>query len=432
MKRLILALAFLALVVAPAAAAHPLGNFTVNRYSELTLSGDRVYLRYVLDLAEIPAFQEGARVRRPGFATETARRLVLQLAGRRIPLRALDTSVRSRPGAAGLDTLRFEAVYSSPRVRAGSLSYRDGNFQTRRGWKEIVVRARDGARVDASTVSATSRSQALTRYPRELLAEPLAVDSATVSYRPGSLAGDPPTVGELGPVERRSSGFERLVTADLTPGFVLISLVLALFWGAAHALSPGHGKAIVAGYLVGSRGKPRHAVALGLIVTATHTVGVFALGLVTLALSEFFVPEQLYPWLNLVSALLVLCVGIAILRARVRHVHHHHHDHPHEHEVRGLVGVGISAGIVPCPTALVVLLAAVSLHRVGYGLVLIVAFSLGLATAVTGIGLVAVTARRLFSRLSFEGSVVRALPAASALVVIGLGVVMTARALPQL
>jgi ABC-type nickel/cobalt efflux system permease component RcnA len=325
--------------------------------------------------------------------------------------------------------MRYEAVYESPRVRGSQLTYRDANFASRRGWREVVVTARDGAAVISSTAPAQSRSRALTRYPKALLTEPLHVDSASVSYRAGSRAGDPPALGAVGPAERSSGRFERLVTADLTPGFVLLSLVLALFWGAAHALSPGHGKAIVAGYLVGSRGTPRHAVLLGAIVTVTHTIGVFALGLVTLALSAFFLPEQLYPWLNLVAALMVLAVGVGILRARVRRVHHHHHDHDEHVHLPGLVGVGVSAGIVPCPTALVVLLAAISLHRVGYGLVLILAFSVGLAAAVTGIGLVAVTAKRLFS---FEGSVVRALPALSALVVIGLGVLMTARALPQL
>jgi ABC-type nickel/cobalt efflux system permease component RcnA len=428
MKRLALAF-LLALVVAPSAAAHPLGNFTVNRYSELTLSGDRVYVRYVLDLAEIPTFQDGPRVRKPAFARDAARGLVLRLDGRRMSLRALDNVVRTRPGAGGLPIMRFEAVYESLRSRASQLEFHDTNFAPRRGWREVVVAARDGATVVSSTAPAQSRSRALTRYPKALLTEPLHVDSATVAYRAGSRPGDPPALGALGPVERGSGRFEQLVTADLTPGFVFLSLVLALFWGAAHALSPGHGKAIVAGYLVGSRGTARHAVLLGAIVTVTHTIGVFALGLVTLALSEFFLPEQLYPWLNLVAALMVLAVGVGILRARLRRVHHHRHDH-HEHvHLPGLVGVGVSAGIVPCPTALVVLLAAISLHRVGYGLVLILAFSVGLAAAVTGIGLVALTAKRLFS---FEGSVVRALPALSALVVIGLGVVMTARALPQL
>jgi ABC-type nickel/cobalt efflux system permease component RcnA len=193
-------------------------------------------------------------------------------------------------------------------------------------------------------------------------------------------------------------------------------------------------------------------VLLGGIVTLTHTAGVFALGLVTLALSEFVVPEDLYPWLNLVAALMVVGVGVAVLRWRLadwlhvrahargrEHHHHHHHEHGHGHDhapppgsgLRGLVGAGVSAGIVPCPTALVVLLAAISLHRVGYGLVLIVAFSLGLAATITGIGLVAVSAKRLFARASFQGPLVRALPAVSAVAVLGLGIAMIVRALPH-
>jgi ABC-type nickel/cobalt efflux system permease component RcnA len=242
-------------------------------------------------------------------------------------------------------------------------------------------------------------------------------------------------------------GFASLITRDhLSAGFVLLSLLVAMFWGAAHALSPGHGKSIVAAYLVGSRGTPRHAVFLGLTVTVTHTVGVFALGLVTLSLSAFIVPDTLYPWLNLVSALLIVCVGLSVLRWRVRewrkrdvfghdHGHgHHHHDHHHQDHAlspRRLLGIGISGGIVPCPTALVVLLAAISLHRVGYGLVLILAFSLGLAGAMTAIGIVAVSAKRVFRRVDFDGGLIRFLPAVSALVVLGLGLAMTARALPH-
>jgi len=148
-----------------------------------------------------------------------------------------------------------------------------------------------------------------------------------------------------------------------------------------------------------------------------------------------------------VSGLLVVGVGLGIVRTRLRevrhtraHAHghdhhhgghdHHHHDGDHEHGLRGLVGLGVSGGIIPCPTALVVLLAAISLHRVGYGLVLIVAFSIGLAASVTGIGLIAVTARRAFGRMRFDGVAVRALPAVSALVVLALGAAMTVRALP--
>jgi ABC-type nickel/cobalt efflux system permease component RcnA len=189
---------------------------------------------------------------------------------------------------------------------------------------------------------------------------------------------------------------------------------------------------MVAAYLVGSRGTPRHALLLGLTVTVTHTAGVFGLGLVTLGLSELIVPEQLYPWLNLASALLVVGVGLSVLRARLRrrHAQGHHHHHHGERSLRDLLAVGISGGLLPCPTALVVLLAAISLHRIGYGLVLILAFSLGLAGAMTAVGLAAVSARRFLRKKSFDGPLVRALPAASAALILALGLVMTTRALP--
>jgi ABC-type nickel/cobalt efflux system permease component RcnA len=248
-----------------------------------------------------------------------------------------------------------------------------------------------------------------------------------------------PTLGAATGQEARGGAFESLVARDdLGLGVVLVSLAIAMFWGAAHALTPGHGKAIVAGYLVGSRGTPRHAFALGAIVTATHTIGVFALGLVTLLLSQFIVPEELYPWLTVASGLLVVGVGGAVLLRRLGRsaaAHHHHHDggsdHGHGYSRAGLLGVGVSAGLLPCPSALVVLLSAIALHRIGLGLALIFAFSLGLAATVTAIGLVAVFARRLFGRVSLNGPLVRALPAVSALVIIGVGVGLTVNALPE-
>ena len=205
---------------------------------------------------------------------------------------------------------------------------------------------------------------------------------------------------------------------------------------------------MVAAYLVGTRGKPRHAFMLGGTVTVAHTAGVFAIGFVTLALSQFIVPEQLYPWLTLASGLLVVAVGVGVLRQRLRsrnggdHHHHHHehsHDHHHGHEhhhhddalsSKGILGVGIAAGLLPCPSALVVLLSAIALHRVGLGLALIVAFSVGLAATITAIGLVAVFARRAFGRLSLNGPVVRALPAVSAALILAVGVAITVKALP--
>ncbi|MGH3143478.1 MAG: nickel/cobalt transporter, partial [Gaiellales bacterium] len=218
-----------------------------------------------------------------------------------------------------------------------------------------------------------------------------------------------------------------------------LALALALFWGAAHALGPGHGKSIVAAYLIGQRGTVRHAAYLGGIVTVTHTAGVFALGAVTLLLSEFIVPEDLYPWLNLVAGMMVVAIGIAVLRGRLAHRrahkhshHHHHHDHDHHHDLslRSLFAVGVSGGLLPCPSALVVLLAAISLHRTAFGLALVLAFSVGLAITITAIGLIAVLARGVFRRRSFDGRLVRALPAVSAVAILVAGLVMTARALP--
>jgi ABC-type nickel/cobalt efflux system permease component RcnA len=376
-------------------------------------------------------------VRAPGFADRIGRGLVLELDGRRARLVPVDYKLKARPGAGGLETLRFEAVYRAlSSSRGGSLVFHDTNFSGRIGWKEVVVSADRGARIRSSSVPSTSLSSELRAYPRDLLRSPLDLTSARARYEPGTLPGRPPELG-AGPAPRQEEGrFESLISAErLSAGFVLVALLIAAFWGAIHALTPGHGKAIVAGYLVGSRGRPRHAVLLGLVVTATHTAGVFALGLVTLLLSRFVVPERLYPWLTVISGLLVVAVGSAVLVKRVRHkrapAHEHHHDHDHGYDARGLVGVGVAAGLLPCPSALVVLLSAIALHRIGFGLALIVAFSVGLAATITGIGLLAVLARRAFGRLSLDGPVVRALPAASALVILAVGIGITANALPE-
>ncbi len=263
------------------------------------------------------------------------------------------------------------------------------------------------------------------------------------TIEPGGRRGEPPRIDAPQPgLTRDSGGFEALIErGELSLGVLFVSLLIAAFWGAAHALTPGHGKALVAAYLVGTKGTPRHAFMLGGTVTVAHTAGVFAIGFVTLGLSQFIVPEQLYPWLTLVSGLLVVAVGASVLRHRLRtrrpgHHHHHHHDHDHDHHhdheltSKGILGVGIAAGLLPCPSALVVLLSAIALHRVGLGLALILAFSVGLAATITGIGLVAVYARRAFSRLSLDGPLVRALPAVSAALILGVGIAITARALP--
>ncbi len=472
MKKLLALLAAVAaLAFVASAAAHPLGNFTINRYSRIEPSGNRLYVLYVLDMAEIPTFQAKPDVDAKGdaaygaaLARSLARGVHATVGGTPVALAPVEHVLAFPPGQAGLRTTRLEVLLASaPLAHGGTLVYRDHNYAGRIGWKEIVVEAGSGAHVTGSSAPSSSLSHELLSYPKNLLQSPLDVTEATAQVSPGSGAGSPPTLIPKSVLEQRvgvravsDGGFASLITRDhLSVGVILISLAVALFWGAAHALSPGHGKSIVAAYLVGQRGTPRHAVLLGLVVTITHTLGVFGLGLVTLLLSQFIVPDTLYPWLNLLAGVMVVSIGVSVLRSRLRrrrppahehhhgHDHHHHdehshdHGHDHSHEVpdslsmRSLLAVGVSGGLLPCPSALVVLLAAISLHRVAFGLVLIVAFSLGLALTITGIGLVAVLAKRAFGRMSMEGRLIRLLPAVSALVILVAGAIMTARAIPK-
>jgi nickel/cobalt transporter (NicO) family protein len=468
MKRLALLGLLAAALVAPAlASAHPLGNFTINRYSRIEVSGNRIYLLYVLDMAEIPTFQARDVVSAEGharYADTLAARITgglrLRADGKLLGISELRHQLAFPPGQAGLQTTRLELLLSTrPLVsgRPARVTFRDTNFAGRLGWKEIVVGGSSGARIVASSAPSSSVSDELLAYPKDLLQSPRDVTSATARVVPGTGPGTPPALISTRELERRAavrnvgdSGFAALIgRGHLGLLVILASLGVALFWGMAHALSPGHGKTIIAAYLVGQRGKVRHAAYLGGIVTVTHTIGVFALGLITLALSQFIVPESLYPWLNLVSGLLVVGIGASVFLTRFRrrrahahaHAHghaHHHHDHGHSHGhlpqepgLRGLLAVGVSGGLLPCPSALVVLLAAISLHRVAFGLLLILAFSLGLALTITGIGLVAVLAKRAFTRMSFQGRLVSLLPAASALVILGAGLVMTVHALPK-
>jgi nickel/cobalt transporter (NicO) family protein len=432
MKRLVLLAAALAALVFPvAASAHPLGNFTVNRFSRIEVAGPRIYVRYVLDLAEIPTFQAG-RIDAQLYARRIARGAQLTVNGRRVRLISVETVLAHPAGAGGLKTTRLETVLRGSNLDGPSdVEYRDTNYAGRIGWKEIVVGR------------APSPSHELRAYPNDLLSSPLDVTTVRTRLVPETIPGTRPRVtGETGlqaPDRVADSGFASLVRRDELGFWVIVaSLGAALFWGMAHALSPGHGKTIVAAYLVGQRGTPRQAALLGLVVTATHTVGVFALGAITLLLSRFIVPDQLYPWLNFVSGLLVVLIGASVLRARWRHrrAHtlghdHHHHEREHGLSRRSLVAVGVSGGLLPCPSALVVLLAAISLHRVAFGMLLVVAFSVGLALTITGIGLVAILARGAFGRRSFEGRVVSLLPTASALVILAAGLLMTVHALPE-
>lgn len=279
--------------------------------------------------------------------------------------------------------------------------------------------------------------------------------------------------------KRAGSGFASLIdTDDLTVPVILASLLLAFGFGAIHALEPGHGKTFVAAYFVGVRGTVRQALGLGAIVALTHTIGVLTIGMVILFGSQYILPERLYPWLSLTSGLMILALGIRLLAARaggwraVRrfasvtrreadhpHDHGHGHTHGHSHEPtpdappwKSLLALGLADGLTPSPSALVVLLAAVSLDRMGLGVLLIVAFSIGLAAVLTLVSLALLYSRRVLEWLGQRrgtingetakgwlsvgtsagtAAMLRVAPVGGAVALLAIGVVLTVRALMQ-
>jgi nickel/cobalt transporter (NicO) family protein len=439
MRRALFALLLLLLLVAvPAASAHPLGNFTINHLSAVSISRDRVDVVYTIDQAEIPTFQERGLPVLARKRAEAARGLALHVNGRRVDLTLAPGGRLSFPmGQGGLRTTRVELSLSARVGDPRRVELRDSTFPGRLGWKAIVVRPGEGTAV-RSSVPGSDPTDGLRHYPQSLLKSPPDQRSAEFKVEQGDGSVTAPRAEGGGTItENRSGDGLAGIFSDAAGGKgVLVLLLLAAFgWGALHALSPGHGKSMVAAYLVGTRGSARHAVALGATVTVAHTAGVFALGLVTLALSQYVLPEDLYPWLTLASGLLVVGVGAAVLRTRVKRAraHHHHHHHHHGDDAlswKGLVAMGASAGLIPCPSALVVLLGAISQHQVALGLVLITAFSLGLAATMTAIGLAVVYAQRTLARLRVPGALTAALPAVSALAIVAVGCVLTARAVP--
>lgn len=456
------------------AAAHPLGNFSINSYCRIEPSAQGLSLRYVLDMAEIPTFQElVARKLDSGtptaaqldelaasIAERLADNLVVDADGQQLPLAVQSSRAELRPGQGGLQTLYLVADLSAPLpTGAGpwSIDYSDHLYGVRPGWREVVVRAADGMRILESNAPADELSNELTAYPDDQLQAPLVIDGASFTFARGAAAASAAPVAPVAPALVESDVLTMLATTPVTgPLSLATALVAALLLGAGHALTPGHGKTIVAAYLVGTRGTVGHALFLGVTTTVTHTAGVFALGLLTLFVSEWVLPERLYPWLGAVSGALVMLIGLTLLRQRLAALfrqpttaaHQHHdvdehggHDHGtgyHTHAPppasvswRGLLALGVSGGLLPCPSALVVLLGAVALGRPALGLLLVVSFSLGLASILTGIGVVLVRARSLFARLPAGGRLLPSLSLAGAAVVTVAGVVITVQALSQ-
>ena len=191
----------------------------------------------------------------------------------------------------------------------------------------------------------------------------------------------------------------------------LFAIFGALIWGSFHGLSPGHGKTMVSAYLVGTKASLKQAIVLGLTTTVTHTIGVFIFGLIAWFASQYILPEQLSPWLSLISGMMILLIGLSLIRQRMkglRHHHHHphdhHHDHHHHHEVsvaswRDIFALGISGGLVPCPAATVLLLSTIALGEIAYGLMLVFIFSLGLTVTLTGLGIIFIYGKKQFQKL---------------------------------
>ncbi|WP_138505391.1 nickel/cobalt transporter [Nostoc sp. PA-18-2419] len=463
--------------------AHPLGNFTINHYAGVQVATDGVGIDYVLDMAEIPAFQEinhlDTNRDRKAEPVETVQypdqkcqevnsHLELLIDKQPLALSLIKSTVEFPPGVGGLSTLRLSCNFQGSTELVGAnqlIEFEDQFYPQRLGWREITVAA-NGVPIqgDFTSLSITNR---LRDYPTELLSSPL--DQRRIDFKLNSSLtlseqAPPPSVKSSSRLDNALTGrsndvFTSLITQEnhsfLT---ILIALAIAFLWGGLHALSPGHGKTIVGAYLVGSRSNAQHALFLGLIMTITHTAGIFALGLVTLGTSQFILTEQLYPWLSVLSGVLVTVIGLNLFISRLQgtqvshshdHVHshehshdlHHHHHHNHEHshspphgdissmKWSSLFALGISGGLLPCPSALVVLLSAIAMGRVGFGLALVSAFSLGLAAVLTGIGLMLVYAKNRFEHLPLQIPRIKMLPIASALCITLIGLGITSQAL---
>jgi ABC-type nickel/cobalt efflux system permease component RcnA len=478
---------------APApASAHPLGNFTISRFSGIEVGRDEVTVHYVVDMAEIPTIQElGIK---PGEVVDQAEldayvdelgprlleRLDLAIAGEPVELTQKRSAAELLPGEGPLGVLRIEVDWVGELASdRAELVYRDDNFANRLGWKEIVVYPSGGQGLAASTVPQASSSDELRTYPSDELSSPLNQTEARAELLPGATGSVSGARPETQDSDLFAGSFTSLIERDLTPAFLVVAMLLALGFGAIHALGPGHGKTVMAAYLLGANGRTRDALVVGVAVSAMHTLSVVALGLVTLWASALFPADAVYPWLSLLSGAVVLGLGTWMLRARLkaraaRHAHHHHHDHAehvHEHSHdrvlvgaggpqrterghdhgfgyhthfagelppgisvtswRGLGAIALSGGLLPSPSALVVLLGSIALGRVAFGLTLVAAFSVGLAGALTLLGIAVMRTRSYIAR-RFGARANTLIPICSAATIAALGTYLTVSAVLKL
>jgi nickel/cobalt exporter len=480
-----LALAAVAAFTGKPAAAHPLGNFTINHLSKIAVERDRIAVRYVLDMAEIPTFAV-MRSRDSGGTFDArelrawahdegaliAPSLALTIDGVPTPLTLDAVRATTRHGAGGLPTLYFVSdLHARIAPRSHALAYADRTYDGRLGWRDVVV------------APATEPTRELTSYPNALLGSPRGVTTAdldiaasgAVTVRAARTATDaqsPPAPSAI----RSNQLSDLLARGTGNPAIVLLTLLVAVALGALHALEPGHGKTLLAVSLVGARATIRQAGILASALTIAHTAGVLALGIAIMAFKNYFVPETIYPWITLISGIAIATIGARavarqiVARRGYAHGHHHahaalhDHDHVHAHHPHGshdhgdghvhahddleharshampgeaplrfgpTVWAAMSGGVAPCPAALVVLFAALAQNALTYGIVVIVFFSLGLATTLTGLGIGVVRGASWLSSLPRFDALVRYGPLASATIIALIGCVMVGQGLVQ-
>jgi ABC-type nickel/cobalt efflux system permease component RcnA len=488
----ILAAGLMLLLTSGVARAHPLGNFTVNHYDGLLLRPDAVELTAVVDRAEIPTAQAlreldpdgdpdaGLLARRAaGECGDLADAVHLTVDGAGVDWDVRSSDAEVLPGVAGLPTLRLscELEAGADLTAASTVSFRDDHLADRIGWREITADG-SGIRLIDSPVPTESISDELRSYPDDLLSSPLDVRSLEVATEPGenTSGGAPVSVRSGDPFGTALAALDRRVQSlvgdrAITPVVGALAVLLAVLLGCGHALLPGHGKTVMAAYLTGRRGRPRDALVVGATVTATHTAGVLALGL-AISLSSTLAGDQVLRWLGVASGALVAVIGVVLLRGALRadqaarpvvqylpepvlataatrrvagtaaelhehaghrhdhhgHAHDHHHDRDHGHHRSGLVGMGVAGGLVPSPSALVVLLASVGLGRTLFGVLLVFAYGLGMAGTLMLVGLGLMRLRdRLTARPRQLRWLARAVPVVTAALVLLLGLALAVR-----
>ncbi len=448
-------LVLLASVWPLAASAHPLGNFTSNHLTRIAVGAHDVDVHYVLDDAEIPTFSllrsldPNGRPSSAALATwaqshaaEIASQLMLSIDGAPATLQMVGAQAHLRPGAAGLSTLYFTADYRTARPeQMQRIDYSDATLPGHIGWKDVVV-----APAREPTDELRVYPNALIGSPRDTTAVAISVDSNGALHVAAQAVPDAFGLASAG----RMNDLSDVLARNLSDPLVLVgALLLAIGLGALHALEPGHGKTLLAISLVGARATVPQAAILAAALTIAHTAGVLLFGVVVLTLARYIVPEALYPWVALGSGLFVAVLGARALaneirrrtappadraalhaRAAARAFAQHAHDHAglddeahaRAHAIPGSAPLrfrdalvaAASGNVAPCPAALVVLLAAIATHRVGWGLVLIVAFSIGLALTLTGLGVAVVrgaawlTRRPQFDRFARSAPLVTA------------------------